>query len=132
MEKTVLVIGYDPAVEAEIKEYIEDKSSGISFAHSNEEAIRILDEHPVTSIILNLRMLNDAVILSYVNQYYPGIHVVVSATEEFDEVITIFAKARFARIQSPMRLEQLKTMLGPVGTLEDTDDSRQPAVDSSQ
>lgn len=131
MEKTVLVIGYDPAVEAEIKEYIEDKSSGTLFAHNNEDAIRILEAHPVTSIILNLRMLNDAVILSYINKYHPGVHVMVCATEEFDEVITIFAQARFARIQSPMRLEQLKTMLREDVASEKQVGSRQSAVDSS-
>jgi len=102
-------------VETEIRDYLDDNTSGIYFAHSNEEAIRVLDERIITSIILNLRVLNDAVILRYVNVYYPDVHIIVSAAQEFDEMITIFSKARFARLQAPLRLEQLKTMLRAVG-----------------
>jgi hypothetical protein len=111
MKRTVLFIGYDIPVEAEIEEYVKSKSSVAYFARSNEQAIRILDEISINTVILNLRNLNDAVILRYVNRYYPDIHVVISANKEFDEMISIFNHANYARLPGPFRLEELGAVM---------------------
>lgn len=107
MKKAVLFIGYDSHTEEEIREYIHDKSTMAFFSHTNDESIHILEGLAIKKVVLNLRSLKDAIILRYVNRYFPEIEVVVSATKEFDEVISIFNQTNFSRLPSPFRLEEL-------------------------
>ena len=109
MKKTYLFIGYDPSEEAEISEFIINHSSVPFFATSNDRAIRILDEQAVDTVVIYMRNMNDAVILRYVNKYYPRIRVVISANKEFDEMIGIFNEGSYSRLPRPFRLEELGT-----------------------
>ena len=108
MKKTYLFIGYDSTEESEIREFINNKSSVAIFATSNEQAIHFLDEYPVEIVVIYMRNLNDAVILRYVNRYYPEIRVVVSANKEYDEVISIFHQGTFSRLPRPFKLDELE------------------------
>lgn len=111
MKRNVLFIGYDVLLQPEIEEYLKGHSAAAYFALTNEQAIRTLDEIPIHKIVLNLRSLQDAVILRYVNMYHHNIQVVVSANREFDEVISIFNRTAYERLPRPFRLEELGTVL---------------------
>lgn len=111
MKRSILFIGYDPPVENEISEYMHDQDAKAFFAHTHEQAIRILEAHTVERVVLNLRSMGDAAVMRYIAQYHPGTRVVVSASPEFDELISILSQSTFARMPRPFRLEMLKMIL---------------------
>jgi DNA-binding NtrC family response regulator len=111
MKRIILFIGYDSQIENEISEYIQDMASAIYFAHFHDQAIQILDDHYIDSVVLNLRSMTDAVILRYINRYYPEIHLMVSANKEFDEIISVFNQQNYSRLQQPLKLEELKVVI---------------------
>jgi DNA-binding NtrC family response regulator len=111
MKGSILFIGYDSQVEEEIGDYIQDKASAVYFAHGQEEAIQILDNHPIEIALLNIRAMTDAVFLRYINRYYPQCRVVISASKEFDEIISIFNQQNYSRLPQPLKLEELKEMI---------------------
>ena len=107
MKKAYLFIGYDVSEESEIREFITNRSSKAFFATTNELAAQVLDEHSIDTAIIYMRSMNDAVILRYINKYYPEVQVVVSANKEFDEVISIFHQGTYSHMPRPFRLEEL-------------------------
>jgi DNA-binding NtrC family response regulator len=111
MKRIILFIGYDSQVVQEIGDYIRDIAAATYFAQNHEQAIQILDDHPVEIAVLNLRSMTDAVVLRYISRYYPEIHVVVSANKEFDEIISVFNQQNYSRLPQPLKLQELKTML---------------------
>ena len=111
MKRTVLFIGYDSPVEQEIGDYIRDMASATYFAHTHEQAMHILNDHNIESVVLNLRSMTDAVILRYINRYYPEIHVVVSANKEFEEIISVFNQQNYDRLPQPLKLDELKGVI---------------------
>lgn len=110
MKKNYLFVGYDTWEAEEISEFIKKNSSSAVFAASNEHAIRILDDIPIDIVVVYMRSMNDAVILRYVNRYFPEVRVVVSANKEFDELISIFHKGIFSRLPRPFKLDELNTV----------------------
>lgn len=111
MKRNVLFVGYDSPVEDEIGEYIRDHSSQVHFAHTHDQAIRVLDDHQPDTVIVNLRSLSDAMIIRYITQYHPEIHLVISASEELDEIISIFNENSFSRLSQPFSLEKIRSMI---------------------
>lgn len=111
MKRTILFVGYESPVETEIGEYIRDHSSEVYFAHTQEQAIRILDDHRVDSVVVNLSLISDAMIIRYITQYHPDVHLVVSANEEIDEIISIFNGHSFSRLSQPLSLEKIRNMI---------------------
>jgi DNA-binding NtrC family response regulator len=111
LKRPVLFIGYDSHVEQEIGDYIRDMSLATFFAQTQEQAIKILDDHPIEHVVLNLRSMTDAIILRYINRSYPKIHVVVSANKEFEEIISFFNQQNYALLPQPLKLEELKGVI---------------------
>ena len=111
MERTVLFIGYDSPVAQEIGDYIRDIASAAYFANTHDQAIQVLNENFINSVVINLRNMTDAVIMRYINKYYPEINVVISASREFDEIISIFNQQNFSLLQQPLKLEELKGVI---------------------
>ena len=111
MKRSVLFVGYDSPVEKEIGDYIRDIASEVFFGSTHEQAIRILNDHAIESVVLNLRSMNDAVILRYINRYHPDIHVVISANREFEENIEVLTEPSYAHLPQPLSLEKLMGVL---------------------
>ena len=111
MNHNILFIGYDSMLEPEIREYISDKASKAFFANTSEQAIEILSEQCIQTALLNLRSLKDAVIMRYINRYYPETKVVISATREMDEIIDIFNNGNFSLLKQPLTLDGLGDVL---------------------
>lgn len=111
MKGNILFIGYDDQIEGEILDYLRDKASATFFAPKQENAIQILDENPIETVVLNIKSMTDAVFLRYINKFYPRIQVAISASKEFDEIISIFNQQSFSRLQGPLKLDELKEMI---------------------
>ena len=94
--------------DQEILEFIEGEGNKVFISHSTEESISILSERNFEKAVISLQSLKDAAILKYLNDYYPHIKVVVIASKEFDDVISIFQKSNYSVIHEPLRLAELK------------------------
>ncbi len=94
--------------DQEILEFIEGEGNKVFISHSTEESISILSERDFEKAVISLQSLKDAAILKYLNDYYPHIKVVVIASKEFDDVISIFQKSNYSVIHEPLRLAELK------------------------
>lgn len=108
MKRQVLFIGYESSDREEIREFIAGHEGEVLFAESTDRAIRILDEHPVTTVVLRMQKLTDAAILRYINLHKPGIGVVVTASEEFDHIINVFSNGQFKVMPHHHSLEELE------------------------
>jgi DNA-binding NtrC family response regulator len=109
MKRSVLFIGYEPPLHEEIQEFLDGMHGEAFFANTVEEAIRVLDDHKISKAVLNLRSMADAAVLRYINLYYgQKIEVIVSASQEFDQIISVFRENNYSRLQQPLRLEELK------------------------
>ncbi len=96
----------------ELREFVAGMQGEAFFADTLEEAIRVLDGQAVRKVVLNLRTLADAGILRYVNVYYrEQAEVIVSASREFDQIISVFRQGNYSRLHQPLRLEELKTVI---------------------
>ena len=111
MQKKVLFIGYDPALQEEIREFIKERGDDALFCDSTEQAIKTLDNNTVNTVSLSIRTLTDAAILKYINQYYPDIHVLISATREFDEIIDAFNKGHYSMLKQPLKMAELYQLI---------------------
>jgi DNA-binding NtrC family response regulator len=109
MRRSVLFIGYEPPLHEEIQEFLDGMHGEAFFANTVEEAIRVLDENKINKAVLNLRSMADAAVLRYINLYYGRrVEVIVSASPEFDEIISVFRENNYSRLHQPLKLEDLK------------------------
>jgi DNA-binding NtrC family response regulator len=76
-----------------------------------EESIRLLDVTGIDTVVLTLHKLGDAAILKYINQYYPDIKVLISASKEYDDIIHVFNKGHYSMLKQPFRLRELNLLM---------------------
>jgi DNA-binding NtrC family response regulator len=112
MKSVLLFIGYDSKTEVEIREYIRGKTSKVFFVQTPVQAIRVIDDHEVDCVVLNFFNLSDAAVLRYISQYRPNSRIVLSASKEFDEIISFFSQQPITRIPKPFRMEELSRIIG--------------------
>ena len=111
MKRSYLFIGYEPSIKEELTDFILNKGGKIYFANSREESIDILTGTKIDTVILLLHKLRDAAILKYINQYYPEIKVLISATKEYDDIINVFNKGSFSILNQPLKLKELSSFI---------------------
>lgn len=107
----VLIQIKDTATDWEIREFTENEGNHVYISHSTEDSISYLSKVAVDKAVISLKNLNDAAILKYLNEYHPGIQVVVIANKAFDDFISIFQKANYSVIHEPLKLSELKMKL---------------------
>lgn len=98
-------------MQNEISEFVSELESDNYFSNSTEESIRILNEHVIDRVILKVRRIKDIAILKYIQDYYNNIKVVIEASDEFDEVISVFKETSYSVLHEPYSLKDLKTHL---------------------
>ncbi len=111
MKGQVLFVGYEAPYQAEICDFLNQHGGEACFADTASIAIRILNDSHIGTVVLNLQQLGDIAVLRYINLYYPGIKVLISASNEFDDIIDIFSKGNFQLIRRPLKLQELGVLL---------------------
>ena len=101
----------DNTANKEILEFIEGEGNKVFISHSTEESISILNDYEFEKAVISLMSMKDATILKYLNDYYPHIKVVVIASKEFDDVISIFQKSNYSVMHEPLKLSELNMKL---------------------
>lgn len=111
MKRHVLFIGYDSTLQEEIKEFFKERGGQAWFTSSTDRSVRVLSEHPVETVVLSLHTLKDAAILKYINQYFPDIKILVSASHEYEEIINVLSHGHFEFLPQPLKLKELGALL---------------------
>jgi DNA-binding NtrC family response regulator len=111
MARQVLFIGYEEPYKGELKDFTSEHHGSAHFADNLQRSIRIMDEHAIDLVVLNLRSLEDAGMLRYINKYHPKVRVVVHASREFDEFIRVVSHGHYEVLHQPIRLEELKEVI---------------------
>jgi len=96
---------------AEIKEYIDSIDNEVYLSQSTSESIVFLGSYNFDIIVVEIKGFNELGILKFINDFYPDIHVVVIANEQFTEIIDIFQKLRYMVIKEPKQLSDLKSLV---------------------
>ncbi len=104
----ILFIHQDPDFQEEINEYLNLDQGEIFFANTTEEAIRILNNYEIYLVVLQIRNLRDAAVLRYINENYQHLEVLVLASKEYDDIISVFSKGRYKLSRQPQHLVELK------------------------
>ena len=111
MKRIFLFIGYEPSLNEEIKDFMHDHEGEALFSNTVEQAIHMLDETSIDTVVLTLHKLGDAAVLKYINQYYPGVKVLIAASKEFDDIIHVFNKGKFSMLKQPLKLKELYSFM---------------------
>ena len=108
---TVLFQIKESSTDEEIREFIHKEGNEVRISHSTEDSIQFLSGEKIDKAVISLKNLNDAAILKYINEYYPGIQVVVIANKALDDIISIFARVNYTVIHEPLKLSELQSKL---------------------
>lgn len=111
MKRSFLFIGYESYLYDEIEDFIHEREGDVFFSSSIDQSIHVLDEAHVDTVILTLHKLGDAAILRYINKYYPGVKVLVSASKEYNDIIHTFHKGNFSVLKDPLKLKELNAFI---------------------
>jgi hypothetical protein len=95
---------------AEIKEYIDCIDYEVYLSQSTSESLVFLGNYNFDIIVVEMKGFNDLGILKFINDYYPGIKVIVIANETFTEIIEVFQHLRYLVIKEPIQLSNLKSL----------------------
>lgn len=107
----VLIQTKETAADLEIREFTENEGNQVFISHSTSDSINFLSSILIDKAVISLKNMNDAAILKYLNEYHPGIPVVVIANKVFDDFISIFQKVNYSVIHEPLKLSELKMKL---------------------
>ncbi len=107
----ILFINSDASMHEEFNEFSQDIHAKNYFSNSTEMSIALLNEHQIDAVVIKIGKLSDVSVLKYINDYYKHIKVLVSAREDFEEVLAIFNQVDFEVLPSKMGLAELKEHL---------------------
>ncbi len=111
MKRQVLFIGFDDAYQSEIVEFLKERDGQAWFSDSTDRSIRMLEEQAMDTVVLNMRKLVDAAILKYLNQYYPDIKILISTSDEFENIINVLTHSSYHLLRQPFKLKELNMLL---------------------
>lgn len=95
-------------MEVEIQEYLSFHKRTGFFARNTEQSIRILNNYVISLVVLQINNLRDAAILKYINENYKHLEVLIMASKEYDDIISIFSKGRYKLSRQTQHLSELK------------------------
>ena len=111
MKSSILFIGYEPSFNDEIREFMKERQGVAYFSSSAIETIRLMDVLEFDKVVLNLRRLEDAAILRYINLNYQKIRVLVMPSRQLQDAIPALASGHYELLHEPLMLEELRQKL---------------------
>ncbi|HOX79418.1 MAG TPA: hypothetical protein PLW31_15445 [Bacteroidales bacterium] len=111
MKSPILFIGYEPALQEEIMDYMKDRDGEAYFSSSAIETIRMMDVVDFKKVVLYMHRLEDAAILRYINNHYRNAEVLIMPDLQLQDAIPALADGHFRLLHEPFRLEELNTLI---------------------
>ncbi len=107
----LLFTHHDPELQSEIDDFIHTNKDNCYFSGNTESTIRILNDHPIDMIVLIINHMRDAAVLKYINDNYKDLEVLLIASEEFDEIISLFSQCQYKTVRMPLKLKDLRSSI---------------------
>lgn len=104
----LLFIHHDPEIQKEIDDFLRNTTDSVFFSRNTDETIRTLNDHPVDLVILIINHIRDAAVLKYIKDHYKDLEVLLMASEEFDEIISLFSEHQYKTVRLPLKLNDLR------------------------
>jgi DNA-binding NtrC family response regulator len=104
----ILFIHHDQEVQSEIDEFLRNHKDVCFFSRNTNDTIRILNEHPIDLVVLIIHHMRDAAVLKYLNDNYKDLEVLLMASEEYDEIISLFSERQYKTFRLPLKLKDLR------------------------
>jgi DNA-binding response OmpR family regulator len=104
----ILFIHDDPEIQEEIREFLTQPNGNVYFSKNTGEAIGILNNLKIDLVVLKINNMRDAGILKFINTNYKDLEVLVMASKEYDEIISVFSTGHFKLFSQPLKLSELK------------------------
>ena len=104
----ILFIHDDPEIQEEIREFLTLTNGNVFFSKDTGEAINILNNQKIDLVVLKINNMRDAGILKYINNNYKDLEVLVMASKEYDEIISVFSTGNYKLFSQPLKLSELK------------------------
>jgi DNA-binding NtrC family response regulator len=104
----LLFIHHDPGIQSEFDNFLTPEKHTTFFSNNTEGTIRVLNDHPIDLVILLINHMRDAAVLKYINDNYKELEVLLIASEEYDEIISLFCEYQYKTIRMPLKLKDLR------------------------
>ena len=104
----ILFIHHDPEIQKEIDEFMHSHKDVCFFSRNTDTTIKILNDHTIDLVVLIINHMRDAAVLSYINGNYKGLDVLLVASEEYDEIISLFSERQYKTFRLPLKLKDLR------------------------
>jgi len=104
----ILFIHHDPEIQKEIDDFLNNNKDVCFFSRNTNDTIKILNEHPVDLIVLIINHMRDAAVLKYINDNYKNLEVMLVASEEYDEIISLFSERQYKTFRLPLKLKDIR------------------------
>jgi DNA-binding NtrC family response regulator len=104
----LLFIHHDPEIQSEIDDFLQSHHDVCFFSRNTEATIRILNDERIDMVVLIINHMRDAAILKYINDNYKDLEVLLIASDEFDDIISLFSECRYKTIRMPLKLSDLR------------------------
>jgi len=107
----LLFIHHDPETQTEIDDFLCNSQDTCFFSRNTGDAIRVLNNHTIDLVVLIINHMRDAAVLKYLNDNYTELEVLLMASEEYDEIISLFCGRQYTTIRMPVKLNELRTQI---------------------
>ena len=104
----ILFIHHDPEIQKEIDEFLRNQKDVCFFSKNTNDTIQILNDHPIDLVVLIINHMRDAAVLKYINDNYKNLEVMLVASEEYDEIISLFSECQYKTFRLPLKLNDLR------------------------
>ena len=104
----ILFIHDDPEIQEEIREFLTIPNGEVLFSKTTSEAMVVLNAKKIDLVVLKINNMRDASILKYINDYYKDLEVLIMASKEYDEIISVFTTGHYKLFRQPLKLNELK------------------------
>jgi DNA-binding response OmpR family regulator len=110
----LLFILHDPEIQTEIDDFMNTKKNHCFYSRNTEESIRILNDTPIDLVVLVINHMRDTAVLKYINDNYTNQEVLLIASEEYDEIITLFSTHQYKIVRLPLKLKELQVNIDSI------------------
>lgn len=122
MKKNILVLDPKPSSREKLLEFGKDKSYQLIFADKGELVFNLVDEQPISLVIveLNLPDMNGVEVVKWLYHHHPEISVLIyTAEKSFDAALTGIRSKVEDYLLKPTKLENLLTTIEEIMALRE-------------
>ena len=103
----LLFINHDPEIQSELGDFMCNQHDKCFYSRNTSETIQILDEHSIDLAVMIVNHIRDAAVLKYISDNRKDLEVLLVASKEYDEIITLFCESQYKTFRLPQQFRSL-------------------------